>query len=202
MTLIESYSEYDDRILSDLTFESGQVNETTFTDCTFKNCNLRETEFVYCRFNDCSFEDCDLSLITVEDCSFREVRFKSSKVVGVNWISADWPRISSSSPINFTDCVLDYSTFIGLTLNKISFKGCLAKDVEFSEANLTSADFRDATLDKSRFNNTNLTQANFDGAKEYKIDIAKNIIKKTKFSVPEAYSLVHNMEDIILVEES
>ncbi|MFT5196123.1 MAG: fluoroquinolone resistance protein [Cellvibrionaceae bacterium] len=200
MTILESYNDYDDKILNDLTLESGQVHETTFTDCTFKHCNLRETEFITCRFNDCTFEDCDLSLMTVENCSFREVEFKDSRVVGVNWISADWPRISSGSPVNFFDCIIDYSTFIGLKLNKISFKGCSAKDVEFSETNLTSADFRDTTLTSSRFNNTNLTQANFVGAKDYSIDITRNIAKKTKFSVPEAYSLVYSLEDIILVE--
>ena len=199
--MLESYSEYDGQKIDGVIFESGRVDETTFTDCVFTNCNFRETAFVYCRFNDCTFEDCDLSLITVEDCSFREVKFKNSKLVGINWLSADWPRISSGSPINFTDCAIDYSTFIGLTLNKISFKGCSAKDVEFSEANLTKADFRDATLTASRFNNTNLTEANFDGAKDYTIDITKNVIKKTKFAVPEAYALVHSLEDIILVEK-
>lgn len=200
MTQIQPFEDYDDVTFDGVEQESGHIQETTFTDCIFKNCQLRETEFTNCRFNDCSFEACDLSLITVRDCSFREVEFIDSKVVGVNWISAEWPRITSGSPINFKDCVIDYSTFIGLTLTKIRFNGCTAKDVEFSDANLTSADFRDTTLTASRFNNSNLTKANFEGAKEYTIDMGLNILKQARFTVPEAYSLLHSTTDLILVD--
>ncbi|MEM8860817.1 MAG: pentapeptide repeat-containing protein, partial [Chloroflexota bacterium] len=144
-------------------------------------------------------ENCDLSLISVQDSSFREVKFIKTKVVGVNWTAADWPNIPpSKSPINFSECVLDYSTFIGLTLNRIKFENCKANDLEFSDASLVGADFRGTTLTKSRFNNTNLTEANFEGASEYNIDVTKNNLRKAKFSLPEAYALVHSIEHIFL----
>ncbi len=201
MNLLESYTTYDDQTLDGVEFTSGQVYETEFDNCVFKGCDFQETEFMACRFNDCEFIDCNLNMITIKDCSFREVWFKQTKAVGINWLAADWPKLISASPINFQDSQLDYSTFIGLTLKKIKFNGCSLKDIEFSDADLSEADFRDAVLTSSRFNNTNLTKARFDGATDYKIDITRNRIGKTKFSVPEAYSLLHNIEQIILVDD-
>ncbi len=200
MNLIESYAAYDDKILKDVEFASAEVHETEFNDCTFKGCDLHETEFVACRFNDCEFIDCNLNMITIKDCSFREVTFQDSKLVGINWLAADWPKLVSNSPINFQDCQLDYSTFIGLALKKIKLKGCSLKDIEFSDADLSEADFRDSVLTSSRFNNTNLSKARFDGATDYKIDITRNRVNKTKFSLPEAYSLLHSIEEIVLVD--
>ena len=105
-----------------------------------------------------------------------------------------------ASPINFAKCQLDYGTFIGLNLSKIKFEGCSLKHIEFSEANLSDANFKETLLTESRFNNTNLNGANFEGAKEYKIDITKNLVKKTRFALPEAYSLLHHIEDLVLTE--
>lgn len=200
MNLIESYAVYDDKILSDVEFSSAEVHETEFNDCVFKGCDFHETEFMACRFNDCEFHDCNLNMVTIKDCSFREVSFKDSKMVGINWLAADWPKLLSSSPINFQDCQLDYSTFIGLVLKKIKLKGCSLKDIEFSDANLLGADFRDSVLTASRFNNSDLSEARFEGATEYRIDITRNRVKKAKFSLPEAYSLLHSIEDIILID--
>lgn len=95
--------------------------------------------------------------------------------------------------------MLDYGTFIGLKLHKISFQACSLKDVEFSEADLTQADFRKAILTNSRFRNTNLTRADFTNASNYAIDVSHNNVEKARFSMPEAIALLHCM-DIELVE--
>jgi uncharacterized protein YjbI with pentapeptide repeats len=138
-------------------------------------------------------------MIRLEDTSFSETRFVGSKAVGVNWALAAWPGYTVESPIRFEDCVLNYSTFIGLTLHKIGFTGCTASDVDFSEADLTEADFANAVLTKSRFRQTNLTRANFVGATEYSIDITANTVTKARFSFPEAMALLYSV-DICLVE--
>ena len=45
----------------------------------------------------------------------------------------------------------------------------------------------------------NLTEADFTGAKNYAIAPGMNTLKKTKFSLPEAMSLLYNL-DIKLTE--
>ena len=50
---------------------------------------------------------------------------------------------------------------------------------------------------KSVFYRTNLTEANFRHAYNYAIDFRSNMLKKTKFSLPEATSLLGGL-DIIL----
>jgi fluoroquinolone resistance protein len=51
----------------------------------------------------------------------------------------------------------------------------------------------------SRFQHTNLTEADFTGATNYAIAASLNTLKKTKFSLPEAMSLLYSL-DIILTE--
>ena len=200
MKSLASYSEYINQKFKQVTFETEIIEDTLFTDCTFSNCSFRETQFHKCRFNTCLFEKCDLSLIEVPDSSFQSTQFKQSKVIGVNWTLATWSQFTRHAPIQFDDCVLDYATFIGLTLQKISFQGCRLRQVEFSEADLTDANFQNATLTESRFRQTNLTRANFTQAVEYTIDVTQNIVTKTQFSLPEAYALLHSIEDIVLLE--
>lgn len=199
MNPFESQVEYVSERFKRVTLEVVQIVDNEFYECTFSNSSFRETAFRSCRFHDCTFRDCDLSLVKVAGSSFRNTRFERCKVIGVDWTVAAWPDFLADSPISFDDCVIDYSTFIGLSLRKIGFQGCSAKDVEFSEADLSGADFRDAVLSKSRFRQTNLTEANFAGASEYSIDVTLNNVTKATFSLPEAMSLLRSL-DIRLVE--
>ncbi len=199
MTSFDAQAEYEDERFKDVVLEAAQVQDKHFYNCAFVDCAFGETAFHRCRFVDCTFQGCDLSMIRLEDTSFSETRFVGSKAVGVNWALAAWPGYTVESPIHFENCVLNYSTFIGLTLHKIGFTGCTASDVDFSEADLTEADFANAVLTKSRFRQTNLTRANFVGATEYSIDITANTVTKAKFSFPEAMALLYSV-DICLVE--
>ncbi|MDH5505822.1 MAG: pentapeptide repeat-containing protein [Anaerolineae bacterium] len=198
-----SESLYENEIFKDLVFENGVLKNTQFRECSFVNCSFRETLFQACEFIDCVFKDCDLSLIQVHASSFKHTKFEGSKVIGVNWAKASWgnPQLSQiSRPIDFFDCVLNYSTFIGLHLTKITIKNCIAKEVDFSETNLKQANLMYTDFSKSLFRNTDLTEANFVGAKDYFIVPDQNTLKQTKFSMPEALSLLYNL-DIVLSDE-
>jgi fluoroquinolone resistance protein len=199
MNPFDAQAEFEDEHFKDIVLETAHVHGRHFYNCLFLDCSFCETEFRQCRFVDCTFQGCDLSLARFGDSSFSETRFVESKAVGINWALATWPGYTLESPIRFKDCVLNYSTFIGLSLRKIGFVGCTANDVDFSEADLTEADFGDAVLTRSRFRQTNLTRANFVGATEYAIDITTNTVTKAKFSFPEAITLLYSV-DIELVE--
>jgi uncharacterized protein YjbI with pentapeptide repeats len=192
--LIESFSDYEEEVFNGVTLEGGAVEETNFYDCRFEQCTLREVQFVRCRFRDCEFVGCDLSLMQVKGSSFANVRFEESHVIGVNWSEAEWPRFGEIRPINFKNCALSYSTFFGVKLKQCDFIDCVAKDADFSEADLTEANCTGTDFAQSRFLHTDLTQTNLRGAQNYAIDATANVLKSTKFSLPEAMSLLYSLD--------
>ncbi len=195
----QSQVEFNDQSFTKVKLEGTKVVGKEFYECVFSHCSFRESTFQMCKFNDCTFQDCDLSLVRLDASSFSDTRFERSKVIGVNWTMAAWSKFQSESPISFTECVIDFSAFIGLTLRKIDMKKCRAQEVEFSEADLSSANFSGTDLTKSRFHHANLTRANFVDATNYSLDLTTSKITKAKFSLPEALSLLYGL-DIVLVE--
>jgi fluoroquinolone resistance protein len=195
----QSQAEYSNQSFSKVRLEAARVVRKEFDECVFSHCSFRESTFQECKFSGCTFQDCDLSLVRFDGSSFNDTTFERSKVIGVNWTIAAWSKFQSDSPITFTECVVDFSAFIGLTLRKITFKKCSAQVVEFSEADLSASNFSCTNLAKSRFSQTNLTRANFEGATNYSIDLTANKVTKAKFSLPEALSLLYGL-DIVLVE--
>jgi len=87
-----------------------------------------------------------------------------------------------------------------LKLRRIQIQDCVAVDVDFREADLSQADFSGTDLSDSLFLVTDLTQADLSRARNYRIDPSQNVVKKAKFSLPEAMSLLYGL-DIVLVEE-
>ena len=76
---------------------------------------------------------------------------------------------------------------------------CVAVDVDFREADLSQADFAGSDLSESLFVNTDLSEADLSRARNYLIDPGQNVLKGARFSMPEAMSLLYNM-DIILTD--
>lgn len=194
---------YEKEIFKKYIFEHGEVKNVEFHDCNFLKSSFSETIFNGCVFNNCVFVDCDLGLIKVVNSSFVHTRFERSKMIGINWASSALgkkDRFKGFNPIRFYDCVLNYSIFTGLNLEKLQIEKCVAKEVDFSEANLKNANFNDTDLSGSLFNQTDLKEANFVGAKNYMIVPGSNVLKGAKFSMPEAMALLYSME-IEIVEE-
>jgi uncharacterized protein YjbI with pentapeptide repeats len=119
----------------------------------------------------------------------------------VNWAAASWDERSLIERrfVDFQSCSLDYSLFIGLKLKGIKIQGCSAKHLDFEGADLTAADCSGSNFEASRFVHTNLTKADFSGAVNYLIDARINTLEKTKFSLPEAISLLKSL-DIEIVD--
>jgi uncharacterized protein YjbI with pentapeptide repeats len=193
---------YEDQVFKGISLDRQEVRGITFSGCTFIKCSFEEATFKACRFQDCAFKKCNLSLMKVDGSAFRNTKFDDSKVIGVNWVKASWGKAEIHQllkSIDFYNCVLNYSSFMGLTLAKATIKKCIAREVDFSDANLTQANcaFTDST--NSQFRHTNLTQANFAGASNYMIQPHLNTLKKTRFSLPDAMTLLYNL-DIEIVE--
>lgn len=190
---------YEGQKFRNLILQGEEICDKEFSDSVFTRCFFHETAFVGCKFRGCEFRECDLSLIRVKGCSFTNTQFKNSKVVGVNWAEAAWGKRALLPSIDFFDCAINYSTFIGLDLCRINLTGCVAKDVDFAEANLTQANCTHTDFSDSRFLHTDLTEADFTGATNYSINANLNVLKRTKFSFSEAMSLLYSL-DIVLVK--
>lgn len=199
MDLSGEQSEYDSQEFKGINLRNGQIREKEFISCTFTKCSFRETAFLNSLFRDCIFRSCDLSLVSLKKCSFAATRFENSQVIGVDWNETAWEKSKFKKPVDFFDCVINHSTFMGLNLKKINIIKCTARDVDFTEANLTEANCTFTDFTNSHFLHTNLTGADFTGATNYSIAANLNILKKTKFSLPEAMSLLYGL-DIVLTE--
>lgn len=194
-----SQTAYEGRAFRGLDLRGREIRAVEFDGCTFTGCSFLETAFTECRFVDCEFAGCDLSLCQVGACSFVNVRFADSQLVGINWTLASWPRHGLLRSIGFANCALNHSTFIGLSLREITVRDCIAHDVDFAEADLGRADCTGTDFADSRFLHTDLTEADFSGATNYAIAANLNVLKKAKFALPEAMSLLYSL-DIILTE--
>lgn len=172
--------------------QQKQLKNIEFFNCTFKGLLIQEFDFLNCSFEKCNFENCDLSLSSFNGSTLMDVVFADSKLAGINWTQVNKPIF-----VNFLDCVLNYSSFVGVQLTKSKIINCSAKDVDFENADLRYSKFDDTDLSESRFLNTNLSFSNFSNALNYNINPSANIFKKTKFSLPEAVSLLSSL-DIIL----
>ncbi len=201
MNSFGTQKEYNAQEFKGLNFENERLNCVTFTSCTFEKCSFRETEFSHCKFQDCKFHACDLSLVILKECSFKSTLFENSQLVGVSWTDTNLTQAKSAfvKPVDFVGCVLNHSTFMGANLKNAQIKKCIAKDVSFEEADLSHANCTSTDFADSRFLHTNLTEADFTDASNYSIAANANTLRKTKFSLPEAMSLLYSL-DIILKE--
>lgn len=194
-----SGSNIDEKTFSSLDISSQNFEGVTFRYCTFSDCNLNETVMTTCLIENCRFINCDLSLIRTPKTRFQGTFFKDSHMMGINWCMADWEvhSLISKKRVGFENCLLDHSLFINLDLRETQFLNCKAHHVDFEGANLTKAIFRRTDLEGTRFVNCDLPETDFSGAVNYTIDAGQNKLHKTRFTLPEAITLLHAL-DIIL----
>jgi fluoroquinolone resistance protein len=198
LNTISSGSAYDEQTFRDLRMDQERITSSRFSDCAFVHCSFAGCAFSDCRFVDCVFQYCDLGVARVPSSALSSVRFVDSKVVGVNWVDAKWTK-KTASAISFERCVICRSTFFGLKLPALRVRECTAVDVDFREADLRGADLRGTDLSESLFSETNLAGADLRGARNYRISPARNVLTRTKFSMPEAMALLYCL-DIVLAD--
>lgn len=184
---------------NELNLSEKEISNKVFEECTFNNCIFKETVFRSCKFVDCQFVKCDLSIVKLNFSRFSDVAFDECKIIGVNWTTVAWPSFALCAPIKFHQCILNDSTFFGLSLEEITIEDCIAHDVDFRDGNFSQANFVSTDFSNSLFNKTNLTGVDFIDATNYNIDINHNEIKSAKFCRQEAISLLDSL-GIVLVD--
>jgi fluoroquinolone resistance protein len=184
---------YDERQFNQTTLEGlPKLSSSEFVNCIFTSIDFTNLSIGLCKFIDCQFISCNLSNVNVKNTVFRDVSFTKSKLMGINWCEAQ-----TMSSLKFSECVLEYCVFQSLSLVAFEFIGCSLKEADFYEANLSKSNFSNSILTGANFNKANLTTGDFRGASDYFIDLRVTVIKKAKFSLPEALDLLKAL-DIVL----
>lgn len=191
---IESENDYFSKTFNGLSVNGNTFSEIEMEDCLFQNCNLSDAVFRKCKFIDCTFIQCNLSNINIAYSKFSDVTFDQCKLIGVDWTKADWPRLAFSSPLKFTQCTMNDSSFFGLRMDDMILEYSKAQDVDFRNGSFVNAKFIYTDLANSLFAKSNLKDADFQEATNYNINIFENIITGAKFTRDEAVRLLYSLD--------
>ncbi|ODS22308.1 hypothetical protein AB835_14900 [Candidatus Endobugula sertula] len=189
----ENTSEYISKTFNKLDLSFRELKDIEFDSCKFVNCDFNESIFYKCKLIDCEFEKCNLSLIKLNYTRLLDVFFEDCKIIGVDWTKVDWPNIIPSSPVKFSKCIINDSSFFGLNLKEIMIEECKAHNVDFREGDFRKGSFDYSDLSNSLFNNTNISSASFAEASNYDIDINYNKLTNAKFTKHEATRLLTSL---------
>lgn len=190
-----NHNEYDGEKFNGLVFEDEKIGGIEFYNSIFKNCSFLKTTIRKCVFNDCKFQKCNLKLVRPEESSFMNVVFENSVISGVNFSEI----VGAYKELDFVSCKLTYVTILDLDLSSKNFSNSTFKDCNFFDVDFKKSNFSNVNLKGTEFQNCDLRESDFTGAKNYFINISANKIKGAKFSIPEAYSLLKNL-DVEIVE--
>lgn len=159
----------DDLVFTGLDLQAHELASRELTGCTFRSCKLQETRWTNSRLEDCRFERCDLTRMQPRALRAHDLHFADCKLMGVDWSElGQFPRLS------FTDCVLDFASFVGLGLRKTSFLRCKIGEANFFDCDLRDADFAGSDLRASILRGCKLAGADFSAATSLCFDPAQN----------------------------
>lgn len=164
-----------------------------FEGCTFEHCDFSAAHFARCTFIDCTFKHCNLSLMQVPGTRWFGVECVECKLVGVDWTKADWPSFHLDSELTFQHCILNDSSFFGLTLQELTLDECKCHEVDFREGDFSRSTMTGSDFSNSLFMHTKLQGVDFTDAVDFNIDVLQNQIDHAKFSRIEALSLLYSL---------
>jgi len=178
--------EYYEQVFRGLDLFEVEIKNKSFDRCKFVKCNFSKCDLSGSEFSDCIFDHCSISLSRFANCSFRTVKFKNTKLVGIDLTKCT----INFFELGFTRCLIDTCNFSTLPMKNIPFEECLIRECTFNETNLSKATFDCCDLERTLFHHAKLEGTDFSTAKNYSINPIDNSIKGAKFSLPEAVSLL------------
>ncbi len=185
--------DWEDETFSDLDLGGADLEDRSFRHCRFDQVRLAEARLRGCTFEDCEFEDCDLTMVRIASAAFRDVAFRRSKLMGVDWTDVRGLAFSPS----FEECNLSHCTFADRKMPGTVFRGCRAHEASFAAVDLTKAVFTGTDLRGTRFIDTVLVEADLSEAVHYDISPQQNRLRNTKFSQEAALALVAGLGVVV-----
>jgi uncharacterized protein YjbI with pentapeptide repeats len=167
-------------------FSGFDLSEKTFEDCEFASCHFSGMSLARAAFVSCLFERCELVLVKLDNTTLNSVRFRESKLVGLNFE----PCNKFGFLPDFHCCLVESSVFCANSLKKGSFVSSTIRDCDFMECDMRESLFDGSSLESSTFQKCNLERADFRTACNYSIDPLNNRLFKARFSLPEAQSFL------------
>lgn len=193
MKKIESNQHYFEESFDNQILLSLDISNSEFEECEFNDCDFASSIFAHCTFINCTFNRCNLSLVKLTSSRVFEVNFVECKLVGIDWTKASWPSFNITSELNFVKCILNDSSFFGLTLNELKLDECKLHEVDFRECNLMNSSMVYCDFTNSLFMRTNLQDVDFTESCHFNINVLENNVSQAKFSRFEALSLLHSL---------
>ncbi len=184
-TLTDAGDYFEDTFKGLLWIET-RLSGASFEECEFIDCDFSDSQFHGCKFTQCEFVRCNLSLADMANSQLYGLTFKDCKLVGIDWTKADWPQYYRDFELKFQRCLLNDTSFYGLTLNELVLDECKVHDADFREGNFTDSQMTHCTFDRSLFMHTNLERVDFSNSTGCSIDVLANEIKGATFSSFEA----------------
>lgn len=164
----------------------------TFLGCRFENCDLTEADFTGAQLAECTFERCEMPMVILTDTVLQDVAFEGSRLTGVNFSTVAQGAIGVHA--RFDSCDLSFCSFDKLDLTDCSFKGCIFREADFRRCELEKVSFADCDLSRCVFLQNNLIGADLRTARHYQISPFSNRIKGMKVTLPEALSLLAELQ--------
>ncbi|NDV28023.1 pentapeptide repeat-containing protein [Desulfovibrio sp. JC010] len=186
---IVDFESYENDLFEGLDFNDQTLQEVSFYRCSFESSSLQYAEFIDCDFQECSFIGCNMALTVFANSKLIDIEFRDSKLLGINWGNLG-PVIRA----NYSNCVMDRCAFSSQNLVKVKFSFCSLKDAAFSDCKLARVKFDDCDFAGCQFHQSDLTSADFSTSRNYFMNAETNNLRKAKFSLPEAVSLLANLE--------
>lgn len=183
---------YLDEAFEEVSLISERLEDKEFVNCCFRYCDFTKTVFDNCFFDDCTFEQCELNMIGVAGCRFRNCTIIESRALAI-----DWERVSTPFMINFKYSLLNHALFWRVDLQQCSFLSCQLQEAMFEQSLLQKVKLIDCDFAGASFKDCDLSAADFSQAQNYDIDLRLNKAKKTIFTLPEAISLLQNLDIVI-----
>lgn len=189
---------YEKQRFTRLMLPAARLASIEFSECVFDRCMFTEATFYRCVFRHCRVTGSEMSAVRLTNATLVDTHFSKTKIIGVDWTVAGANEVSRLLlSVGFEECLLDLSSFFGLSLKETKLLRCSAKEVDFGEADLSGADCRETDFAESKFLHTNLEGANFIGATNYTIDPTANRVRHARFSLPEAVALLRGFDVVI-----
>ncbi|MGF7217689.1 uncharacterized protein YjbI with pentapeptide repeats [Spirosoma lacussanchae] len=166
-----------------------------FEQCTFRKLDLSQQVLARSNFTNCQFDTCNLAGCNVKNTKFDDVHFAHCRLSQVDFSFCN----TFAFHVDFEECQLDYTVFLGRNLKKTRFVDCSLKEAHFLKCDLTGAVFKHCNLELAKFGENNLTQADFSTSYHLRMNLDDNKVKKAKFSLHNLPGLLTRY-DLTIIE--
>ncbi len=175
-----------DKLFEGLDYSQHRLPKGEYENCVFKNCDFSNGYLDNQNFMECRFLDCNLSNTNIAHTQFNDVLFDHCKMIGLKFEESN----DFLMDFTFKDCMLNLSSFVGLSLKGNHFLDCKFIEVDFTETELTNAKFEKCDLTRAIFQNSVLEGVDFSAALHFDIDPERNRLKGAVFTLKELPNLL------------